>query len=141
MAATERKQVGKVGDAIASLVPVVDAPTVPIGTTVHGLTKDLTVNGTGFEAKPVNTVRPKITGTAQVGVVLTSSQGTWASQGVATFTYAWYKAGVAIGGATATTYTPVVGDIGATLTCRVTATNSQGATVAETLATAAVIAA
>lgn len=141
MAQTERKQVMRVGDKITAIVPVVDAPTEPIGVTAHGLTKDLTPTGVGFEARPVNKIKPVVSGVAQVGQVLTCSQGTWASQGPATFSYAWYKGGVAIGGAVASTYTPVVGDVGATLTCRVAATNSQGAVIVESLPTAAVIAA
>lgn len=140
MAQLERKQVGKVGDKISAILPVVNAPTEPIGNSVHGLAKDLTVAGTGFEARPVNKIKPKITGTAQVGQVLTCSTGTWTSQSPVTYTYAWYKTGVAIGGATAAAYTPVVGDVGATLTCRVAATNSQGAVIVESLATAAVLA-
>jgi hypothetical protein len=91
--------------------------------------------------KPVSTVAPAITGTAQVGQTLTVTNGTWT--GAATITYArqWQAGGVNIAGATGTTYVPVVGDIGKVITCRVTATNGLGSTAATSNATAAVIAA
>src|SRR6478609_2865922 len=88
---------------------------------------------------PRNTVLPTITGTAQVGQTLTRTTGTWVPTG--TFTQQWYAAGVAISGATRTTYVPVVGDVGKVITVRVTATNNRGATVATSAGTAAVIAA
>lgn len=139
---TERKQVPIVGNPVAGMVSQVAAPTAPIGGTMHGLAKDLTFRGTGFEDKPVNTVLPAISGVAQEDEVLTCSQGTWASQEVITsFAYAWYRSGVAIGGATAATYTVVSDDVDETLTCRVTATSAGGATTAETAATGTVIAA
>jgi hypothetical protein len=56
----------------------------------------------------------------------------------ASFTYQWKRAGAAIGGATASTYAPVVANIGNTLTVSVAVTNSSGssapATSAPTLA-------
>lgn len=48
MAQTERKQVGKVGDLVKDQVSQVATKTQPINGAVHGLVKDLTVNGTGF---------------------------------------------------------------------------------------------
>lgn len=89
---------------------------------------------------PVNTVVPAITGTAQVGQTLTVSNGTWTGAGI-TFSYQWEAEGAPISGATSSTYVPVVGDIGDTLTCVVTATNGAGSDTAETTATSAVIAA
>jgi hypothetical protein len=88
-----------------------------------------------------NTVLPAITGTAQVGQVLTTTNGTWNGTPAPTYTRQWKANGVAIVGATGTTYTPVVGDIGKTITCTITATNTAGATTATSAATAAVIAA
>lgn len=88
---------------------------------------------------PVNTVNPAITGTAQEGETLTVSNGTWL--GVPTFTRQWKADGVAIPGATATTYVPVVGDIGAILTVEVSATTGGGVTSETTAATSAVLAA
>lgn len=88
---------------------------------------------------PLNTVLPTITGTAQVGQVLTNTQGTWKGTGN-TYARQWTADGVNIGGATATTYTPVSGDIGKVIRVRVTATNASGSASATSNPTAAVIA-
>jgi hypothetical protein len=90
---------------------------------------------------PANTVAPAITGTAQVGQTLTVSNGTWTGSPTPTFTRQWKANGTNISGATATTYVPVVGDIGKTITCTVTATNSVSSAQRTSAATAAVIAA
>jgi predicted secreted protein len=90
-------------------------------------------------ASPVNSVLPSISGTPQVGQVLTAHAGTWS--GNPSFTYQWRNAGVDIGGATSVTYTPVVGDIGDVLTVRVTATNTSGSANATSGPAALVIAA
>jgi surface antigen len=67
------------------------------------------------------TVRPAITGTAQVGTKLTTSTGTWTPTG-ATLTYQWYASGVAIAGATTRTFTPRAEQQGLSLQFAVTAT-------------------
>jgi hypothetical protein len=72
---------------------------------------------------------PSITGTAQVGQVLTSTNGTWAGT-TPTFSRQWLRCSatgdqcVAIAGATSTTYTPVTADRNLRLRVRVTATRS-----------------
>lgn len=86
-----------------------------------------------------NTVLPAITGTAQVGQTLTSSQGTWTGSGN-TYARQWTANGVDIPGATANTYVPVSGNIGQVIRVRVTATNSSGSASATSNPTAAVIA-
>ena len=73
---------------------------------------------------PFNMQLPVITGTAQVGRVLTSSTGTWT--GATSFAYQWAGNGTPIAGATALTYTPVSSDAGNTLTATVTATGPGG---------------
>lgn len=73
---------------------------------------------------PVNTVLPEITGALSVGSVLTVTSGTWTNS--PTYTYQWNKNGVAIPGKTLTTYTVVAGDIDATITVTVTASNING---------------
>jgi predicted secreted protein len=90
-------------------------------------------------ASPTNTLLPSISGTPQVGQVLTAIPGTWT--GNPSFTYQWRNEGVDIGGATSVTYTPVVGDVGDVLTVRVTATNTSGSANATSGPSAAVIAA
>lgn len=75
---------------------------------------------------PANSVLPAISGTLNLGQLLTTSDGTWS--GSPTFTYQWKRGGVAIGGATNNTYTTVLADVGTTITSTVTATNAGGAT-------------
>lgn len=76
--------------------------------------------------RPVNTVAPAITGTPTTGQVLTVSNGTWTEAD--SYTYQWYRDGVAITGATAATHTLVVGDEGKALKARVTAHDADSTT-------------
>lgn len=78
-------------------------------------------------ANPVNTVAPAITGTITEGNTLTCSTGTWTSQNTIIYAYQW-KRGATNVGTNANTYVLVSGDVGSTMTCVVTATNSGGAT-------------
>jgi predicted secreted protein len=89
---------------------------------------------------PSNSTKPAISGVAQVGVLLTAFDGVWANEPTS-FTYAWEADGTPIGGATAKTYTPIIGQIGDVITCVVTGTNSAGSASAESAGTAVVIAA
>ncbi|MCU1479922.1 MAG: hypothetical protein JWQ19_708 [Subtercola sp.] len=66
---------------------------------------------------------PTITGAAQVGQVLTASLGTW-SPVPAAVTYQWFVGGLAITGATATTYTPAATDLGLAVTVAVSGSSS-----------------
>ncbi|ROS30859.1 carboxypeptidase regulatory-like domain-containing protein [Cellulomonas sp. PhB150] len=61
---------------------------------------------------------PTISGTTAVGSKLTLSTGTWGPAPVA-LNYRWYRSGVAISGATATTYTLTASDRGKTITVHV----------------------
>lgn len=89
---------------------------------------------------PVNTVLPAVTGTAQVGQVLTSTNGTWVGDATITYTKQWRVNGIAIVGATGNTYTPVVGDVGKYASCQVLATNAAGQAIATSNTTAIIIA-
>lgn len=93
------------------------------------------------DVAPVNTVVPTITGTAQVGETLTVTNGTWSGSPSPTYARQWKAGGANISGATATTYSPVEGDVGKTITVTVTATNSAGSASVTSAPTAAVIAA
>ncbi|WP_169542165.1 C1 family peptidase [Solirubrobacter soli] len=79
---------------------------------------------------PVNTVAPKVTGTAQRTKVLTATAGTWTGAGNA-YTYQWQRDDgsgyVDITGAKAATYTLTADDLGDTVRVKVTATNVDGA--------------
>ena len=82
-------------------------------------------SGAGATTYPVLLQFPVVSGTAQVGKVLTSTTGTWT--GATSFTYQWSGNKVWIPGATAATYIPVASDVGHTLTSTVVATGSPGA--------------
>lgn len=114
-------------------VPTDDKMTASVSWKVSGSTV------TGSAVAPVNTVLPAISGVAQVGEVLTALEGVWT--GSPTFTYVWEADGTPIGGATAKTYTPIIGQIGDVITVVVTGTNTHSAVAAESVGTAAVIAA
>lgn len=81
---------------------------------------------------PTNTAAPAVSGTAQVGSTLTTTNGTWAASPTPTYARAWQRSAngtsgwAAISGATATTYALVAADEGQHIRCVVTATNSAG---------------
>lgn len=97
-------------------------------------------------AAPTSSAAPAVTGTAQVGSTLTTSNGTWTSDTAITYAYAWDRCDTsgngctAISGATASTYTLVAADQGSTIKSAVTATNSSGSTSAQSAPTAVVTA-
>jgi hypothetical protein len=78
-----------------------------------------------------NSVAPVISGTLNYGNVLTVSDGTWTGTPAPTYTYQWQKNGTNISGQTASTYTTVFGDVGATITCEVTGANPFNSVMAE----------
>lgn len=71
----------------------------------------------------VNTLLPAITGTPQVGLTLTASTGTW-TPAPRRYTYQWRADGVAVAGATRSTYVPTSADLGKQITVTVTAYKS-----------------
>lgn len=77
---------------------------------------------------PEFTVAPSIAGAAQVGAVLTASDGT-VINGTATGRE-WLRNGVVIAGATGATYTQVEADFGTLISVRVTATGAGGTSTA-----------
>lgn len=91
-------------------------------------------NAAGVEAysanaAPVNTVAPAITGTAQEGQELSVSTGTWTGSPTS-YEYQWYRGNFngasAIGGATASTFTPTETEFGVFMKCIVYALNADG---------------
>lgn len=127
-----------VGDAGKTLV-VTQTVTNAAGTSVATVSA-LIAAAPPVPVAPVNTVLPTISGTAQVGQLLSATTGTWTSSTVPTYAYAWRRGATVV--STASTYVPVVADIGSTLTVGVVATNGVGpSTESVSVATAAVIAA
>jgi hypothetical protein len=80
----------------------------------------------GSASAPSNTVAPVASGTPTTGQNLSCTTGTWTGSPTPTYTYQWQRAGVNIGGATASTYTLVEADEGNAIRCVVTATNASG---------------
>ncbi len=97
---------------------------------------------------PASQAAPAISGTAQVGQKLTTSNGTWSStSSITLYGYAWFRCDSsgnkcgAISGATANAYTLTADDQGHTVRATVTAVNSNGPTTATSPQTAVVAAA
>jgi hypothetical protein len=97
---------------------------------------------------PVNASPPTISGIPVVGETLTASEGSWTGAPF-TLTHRWVRCGAdgglpdasnctTIGGATATSYVVVGGDVGFTLRVVETATNADGAPSAASAPTAVV---
>jgi hypothetical protein len=93
----------------------------------------------GFAAAsvPTNITVPVISGTPQVGSLLTASPGIW-NNSPASFAYQWKSSGTNVG-TNQNNYTPAAGDIGNTITVSVTAMNSAGNSSPATSAATAVI--
>jgi hypothetical protein len=103
-------------------------------------------NGLGPVAglAPVNTVLPVISGGStppKVAEVLSGTTGTWTGAPTPTYAGQWKRAGVAISGATAASYTLVGADLATLITYEVTATNAISAVSATSAAVGPVAAA
>lgn len=78
---------------------------------------------------PANTAAPTITGTAEVGEVLTAGGDTWSGVDAPAVYYQWQRDGVDIDGTWPhATYTVADADTGATITVEATAENWAGKT-------------
>tara|TARA_R110000868_G_scaffold265665_4_gene524588 strand:- start:1334 stop:2518 length:1185 start_codon:yes stop_codon:yes gene_type:complete len=97
------------------------------------------VGGT-YSSAPVNSIAPVVSGTATFGSTLTTTDGTWSGVPTPTFTYQWQRVTTNISGATSSTYFLVQADVGSTIRCVVTATNSIAAVSANSNSTATVAA-
>ena len=92
----------------------------------------------GVPAAPGNTAVPTISGTATSGSTLTASPGTWTGRETPVHSYQWNRAGVAVPGATVTTYVLGPSDVGSAMTVTVTGANWAGVASATSAPTAAV---
>jgi subtilisin family serine protease len=94
-------------------------------------------------AAPSPVSAPVVSGTPEVGRVLTTTSGSWSGSPTG-YAYAWLRcdtagqACVPIAGATSASYTAASPDAGGTLRSRVTATNAAGSAAAESAPTATV---
>ena len=79
-----------------------------------------------------------ITGTPSLGQTLSASLGATTGNPSPTVTYAWRRGGVAISGATSSTYQLLAADVGAQISVVATVTNSQGSNSATSSSTAVV---
>ena len=100
---------------------------------------------------PRNTTEPSITGTFTVGRILVASIGTWSGATPISYAYQWVRCGADgglpdgsncafIAGATGSTYTLTVDDVGQRMRIRITASNGLGTQTAASNASAAVTA-
>jgi hypothetical protein len=95
---------------------------------------------------PVNTAPPTISGTPTVGQTLTANDGTW-SNTPTSFAYQWLRCNgggnncANVSNGTQKTYTLVGADTGNTMRVKVTATNTDGSSSAQSAQTASVTAA
>ena len=78
---------------------------------------------------PTGTQSPALSGAAVLGQVVSCSSGGWSGT-VESLSYQWLHGGVAVHGATASTYRVARRDCGASISCIVTATNYAGQTSA-----------
>jgi hypothetical protein len=90
---------------------------------------------------PFRITAPVITGTAQVGDTLSSSNGAWTNSPTG-YTYQWFSNGVPIAGQIANVFTVTTAQVGEVITIQVTASNAGGSgSPATSAATSAVTAA
>ena len=100
-------------------------------------------NGRAAGSGPVGTAAPTISGTAQEGQELSTTNGTW-NNSPTSYAYAWSRCDAsggscaAIATATAATYTAVSADVGHTLRVTVTAKNTDGSGTATSAPSAVV---
>lgn len=88
---------------------------------------------------PTNSFAPSVTGTAQQGQQLSTTNGTWGGAPTPTYTYQWKRdTSTTIAGATNSTYTLTSTDVGHTVKCTVTATNVAGSASQDSNSTASV---
>src|SRR5919201_1157823 len=84
------------------------------------------------DGAPVTVARPVVTGVAQDGQTLTTSDGEWTGTPPIIFSYQWRRCDPTgatcadIAGATAPSYTLAPADVGSTIRARVFATNDAG---------------
>jgi hypothetical protein len=97
---------------------------VIVGGNVVDASGNIIVGNSGG-SPPANATAPVISGTPNLGQLLSTTNGTWSNLPTS-YSYQWLRGGSSIVGATSATYTVVSADIGLAITCQVTATNAYG---------------
>ena len=100
--------------------------------TTGATTKALAISPVAATALPALTSQVNVSeesGTVAVGTPQTCTPGEWS--GNPTFSYQWLRNGIAISGATSSSYTPGLADAGTAVQCQVTATNAGGSVAAD----------
>jgi hypothetical protein len=108
------------GDAETTLTSGDTSGLAQVTATVDAQTVEADV---AFTQPPFVLALPLLTGNAQVGSVLSCSDGVWNGYPAPTFTHQWRRDAVDIVGAVGPTYTSVAADIGHEIGCVVTASN------------------
>ena len=121
--ATYTSVVADIGLALSCQVTATNT----VGASVSETSNEITV----LPPPPANTLAPTVTGDTVVGGQLACALGAWTGIDLA-HTRQWQRDGTDLPGQTSATYTSVDADIGHALSCRVTATNSVGASVSAT---------
>lgn len=103
--------------------------------------KPTTLRGPGFpvNTRPVATVRPTITGTAEIGNELSVTLGEWVSASPLTYAIKWVRGKEIIPGETGVTYMLVAADGGKQVSAMVFATNEVGTNSRSTVARAVAV--
>jgi hypothetical protein len=97
-------------------------------TNTYGFDSEVSNTITVQDFAPINTVAPTVSpsGTQSTGTLITANDGTWTGVAPITFEYKWTRDGIAISGATASTYTIQLADDGTTIRVEVKGTNAYG---------------
>ena len=105
--------------------PIISSVVNPIVRSSYGYEPD---DATG---PPVNIIPPDASGIPYIDGTVSTTRGAW-TENPTSYTYQWFRApSTVISGATSMNYTCQAGDLGETLFCRVTATNSFGSADAD----------
>jgi hypothetical protein len=104
--------------------------TVPLDVDQRGMPRNGHCDIGAFQTEPpFATSVPEISGTPEVGHMLTCGPGSWTGEGTLSYSYEWLRDGVSSSDRT-TTYTILPTDAGAQLACLVTVTGTYGPTEA-----------
>ncbi len=97
-------------------------------TNSYGFDSEVSNTITVQDFAPINTVAPTVSpsGTQSTGTLITANVGTWTGVAPITYEYKWTRDGIAISGATASTYTIQLADDGTTIRVEVKGTNAYG---------------